>query len=100
MGEAVVDFMVRFVEGLDEAPANNVERGLEIAERQRSEERLRDGMRQNVGVRVAGEADGGRHGDAPQHQRPPLDEGVQVPAEPDSIQIAPCRARGVDRPAS
>lgn len=35
MGEASVDFIVRFIEEVADAPANNVERGLEIAEVQR-----------------------------------------------------------------
>jgi aromatic-L-amino-acid decarboxylase len=35
MGRAAVEYLTAFIEGLEDAPANNVERGLEIAERVR-----------------------------------------------------------------
>jgi aromatic-L-amino-acid/L-tryptophan decarboxylase len=36
MGRAAVEYLTAFIEGLEDAPANNVERGLEVAERIRA----------------------------------------------------------------
>ncbi len=57
----------------------------EVSERQRPEQRLTDGVREHVGIRVTRQAEVGVEGDPAQHERPPGDQRMQVDPEADAI---------------
>ena len=56
----------------------------DVAERERAQQRIRDGVRQHIGVRVAFQAELGWNRNAAQDQRPAGSDAMNVPALPDS----------------
>ena len=68
--------------GVREEPA-------EVAQRQRAEQRLADRVREHVGVGMAAQPARGGHRHAAQHQRPPVDQRMQVEAEPGRVSVSP-----------